>query len=107
MEINVPGSSYHVCAKTEFFHPPIWNRKRPVHCLCSGRFCAAKRAVSQRFPKLTEKSLKQGSSQDIGENVTLELSLELYHFLQCADSIRTNNKLIMRGGIISKRQPSL
>jgi hypothetical protein len=60
MEINVPGSSYHVCAKTEFFHPPIWNRKRPVHCLCSGRFCAAKRAVSQRFPKLTEKSLKTG-----------------------------------------------
>jgi hypothetical protein len=54
MEINVPG------AKTEFFHPSIWNRKRPVHCLCLGRFCAAKKAVSQRFLKLTEKSLKIG-----------------------------------------------
>ena len=107
MEINVPGSSYHVCAKTEFFHPPIWNRKRPVHCLCSGRFCAAKKAVSQKFLKLTEKSSKTGKQSRYRGNVTLELSLEFYHFLQCADSIRTNNELIMRGGIISKRQPSL
>jgi hypothetical protein len=60
MEIDIPGGSYHVCVKTEFFYPPIWNHKQPVHCLHSGRFCSSKKAVSQRFTKLTEKSLKTG-----------------------------------------------
>ena len=57
----------------EFFHPPIRSRKRPVHCLLSGRFCAAKEAVSQRFPKPTEKSLKIAKQLRYQVNVTLAL----------------------------------
>jgi hypothetical protein len=111
MEINVPGGSYHVYAKTEFFpstnlEPQTTGPLLRFREVQGGSARQRKRSRRSSLNSL-EKSLKTGKQSRYRGNVTLELSLEFYHFLQCADSIRTNNELIMRGGIISKRQPSL
>jgi hypothetical protein len=65
MEISVPDGLYHICAKTEFFHPPTRSRKPPVIARFQAGCALIKKAVSQRFPESTEKELENSEAVKI------------------------------------------